>query len=169
LLILLTLLTSFREADYSKISKDILRNYVKAFACPRRLMLTSQGGAMMDDVQVISLSFLSFDALDIDQARVLYVDMMEELLHRINSHEKIRSHLHNYPFEESNIELMIGFDDQNRHILGDGHVALMFIGKNNTLLYRAYDRVIEQFYSLHTEPYKEARRIVTNLRDNALQ
>ena len=159
----LFLLTSFamRESNYCKMSDRIVRSYIKEFAMPRRLMLTCHGGAMMDDIQEISLSFLSFDALNVDQARVLYVEMMEELLNRINCHEKIRSFLHNYPFDISNIELMIGFEDANRKITRDGHVALMYIGRNQDLLYRAYNPDTEEFYSLHREHYPEARRKVT--------
>lgn len=171
LFLCLFLLTSFayREANYCKISDRIVRSYIKEFAMPRRLMLTCHGGAMMDDIQEVSLSFLSFDTLNVDQARVLYVNMMEEFLRRINSHEKIRPFLHNYPFEVSNFDLTIGFDDANRKILGDGHVAQMFISRNYTLYYEAYNPETEEFYTLHKEDYREARKIVKNLKDNLLQ
>lgn len=161
------ILTSFMYTtdDYCKISDHIVRNYIKEFAIPRRLILTSQGGAMMDDIQEISLSFVSFDALNIDQARILYVDMMEELLHRINCHENIRFYLHNYPFLESNIKLMIGFEDSQKKITSDGHVALMSIAKNHSIYFAAYNSVKQEFYTIHEEPYDEALKIVKNLKD----
>ncbi len=150
----------YREPNYCKMSNLIIEAYVKEFAKPRALFLTGLGGAMANDIQEISLNFLSFDALNVDETRRLYVIMMEEFLCRINCHEKIRPHLHNFPFDYSNIDLTIGFEDSKRKITGDGHVALMYIGKNQDLLYRAYNPDTEEFYSLHREPYEEARRIV---------
>ncbi|MCH9625437.1 MAG: hypothetical protein S4CHLAM123_06110 [Chlamydiales bacterium] len=150
---------TIREANYCKMSDCIVSNYVKEFARPRELMLSSSGGAMMDDIQEVFLSFLSFRALNIDEARVLYVEMMEEFLYRINHHEEIRPYLHNFPFEEKNFELSIGFEDSDRRITRDGHVAMVFIGNNHTVYYDAYDSD-EGFYTLCKESYEEARRIV---------
>ncbi len=160
----LILLSSFgiREANYCKTARQIVSKYVKEFAIPRRLMLSGRGGAMMDDIQEIFLDFLSFDKLNVEEARVLYVEMMEEFLCRINAHEKIRPYLHNYPFEESNVKLRIGFDDSERKILADGHVAQMSIAKNHILYFAAFDPDKDDFYSLHREPYEEARKIVEN-------
>ncbi len=162
LLPLLFLLTAFayREPDYCKMSHQIVRNYVKEFAKPRRLMLSGSGGAMMDDIQEVSLSFLSFDALNVDEARILYVEMMEEFLHRINCNEKIRPHLHNFPFEVDNIKLTISFLDSQGHTTRDGHVAMVFISRNHTIFYEAYNPITEDFYTLDKESYEEARKIV---------
>jgi hypothetical protein len=138
----------------------IIGNYVKEFVKPRGLLLTAYGGRMMNDIKEIEIRFLSFDALDVSAARKLYVEMMEEFLHRINDCEKIRPYLHNFPFEVANINLTIGFEDCERKITSDGHVALMYIGKNQDLLYRGYSSDTEEFYSLHRESYHEACKIV---------
>ena len=155
---------AYREPNYCKMSDYIVRNYIKEFAKPRRLMLTGSGGRMMYDIEEITLRFLSYRTLNVNEARTLYVEMMEEFLQRVNCHEKIRPHLHNFPFEVDNIELTIGFNDA-KGILGGGHVAHMFIGNNSTLHFAAYDPKIEDFYSLHEESYEEAVEIVKNQSD----
>jgi len=137
-----------------------VKTYVKQFAKPRGLHLTGSGGAMMYDVKKVILNFLSFDTLTVDEARVLYVEMMEEFLCRVNQNEKIRPYLHNYPFEINNFDLTIGFENAQRKITGDGHVALMYIGRNNELSFRGYNPEAEEFYSLHRESYAEALKIV---------
>ncbi len=158
---LLCLLSSFgyREPSYCKMSDHIVRNYIKEFVLPRRLMLSGSGGAMMNDIQEITLRFLSFDTIDVNEARVLYIEMMEEFLHRINCNEKIRPFLHNFPFVDENIKLNISFINSEGRTLRDGHVAMIFIGRNHTIYYEAYDP-ITKFYTLHREPYEEALRIV---------
>ncbi|MCH9625436.1 MAG: hypothetical protein S4CHLAM123_06100 [Chlamydiales bacterium] len=149
-----------REPYYCQISNRIAGSYVMEFARPRELMLTGYGGAMMDDIKNIELCFLSFAALNVDEARVLYVEMMEELLYRINCNEEVRPYLHNFPFEEENLKLRIGFEDCNGRITKDGHVALMSIAKDHILYFAAYDPVTEKFYTLYEAPYEEARKIV---------
>ncbi|MCC5832259.1 MAG: hypothetical protein JJU12_04360, partial [Chlamydiales bacterium] len=68
----------YREPAYCKIVECITKEYLKECAKPRSLVLTGYGGAMMDDIKEVFLSFLSFDVLNVDQARILYVEMMEE-------------------------------------------------------------------------------------------
>jgi len=162
LLPILFLFTScaMRDANYCKMSDRIVSSYIKEFAKPRNLMLSGYGGAMMDDIQEISLRFLSFSALNVDEARVLYVEMMEEFLCRINHHEEIRPYLHNFPFDVNNLDLTIGWINSDRRITKDGHMALMFIGNNHTIYYEAYDPNTEDFYTLCKESYEEARRTV---------
>ncbi|MCH9627352.1 MAG: hypothetical protein S4CHLAM2_09900 [Chlamydiales bacterium] len=147
-------------ANYVKMSDRIVKRYNKEVAKPKRLCLSGSGGAMMDDIKKVILNYQSFDSLNIDEGRVLFVDMMEEFLVRMNQNEKIRPYLHNYPFGVENFKLRIGFDDSKRNIIGDGHVALMFVNKNQDLLFEAYDQETGKFYTLHREPYAESLRIV---------
>jgi len=156
---------SLFAANYFKLSDQIVNTYDKQFAKPRGLHLSAQGGAMMDDIKKVILNFKSCDALTIDEARVLYVEMMEEFLCRVNQNEKIRPYLHNYPFEPHNFGLTIGFRNTERKITDDGHVALMFIGKNQQLRIAGYNPETEQFYSLHREPYQESLKIVQQARN----
>jgi hypothetical protein len=163
LLLFMLLLTSFayREPKYCKMVNGITRSYLSDFAEPRGLKLTGYGGAMMGDIQSITLRFSSFDALNVEAARKLYVEIMDTYLQCINAHEKIRPHLHNFPFDIDNIKLSIAFVGPQGLRRKDGHVALMFIGRNHTLYYDAYDPVAQDFYTLEEETYEEARRKVT--------
>jgi hypothetical protein len=164
-------LTSFgyREPNYCQMVDRITKNYLKEVAKPLNLKLSGYGGAMMGDIQSVTLRFLSYEILNVNEARMLYIKMMEEFLIRINQNDKIRPYLHDYPFEIKNIELVIGFDDANGHILGDGHVAHMFIARNNTLYYEAYNPETEKFYTLHKENYGEALKIAQNFNMDALK
>jgi hypothetical protein len=164
LLFLLFLPTCFgyQEADYCKIADQIVNSYVREFAQPRGLRLSAYGGAMMGDIQKITMGFSSFDALDTDKARTLFVDLMEEFLSRINCYKKIHPYLHTFPFEKNNIKLSISFVDLKGHNIADGHVALMGIRKNGTLYYAAYNNDIKEFYDLHQENYIEALQKVCN-------
>ncbi len=161
-LLTILLLTPFSvfPANYVKMSDRIVKQYNKEVAKPRNLYLSGSGGAMMNDIQRVILNFKSFDLLTVDEARALYIEMMEDFLSRMNQNGKIRPYLHDYPFGIDNFELTIGFRDSCRHITGDGHVALVFIGRNQELFFEAYDQETCKFYTLHREPYAESLRIV---------
>jgi len=158
----LLFLTSFRykESDYCKIADQIVNNYVREFATPRGLELYGYGGAMMNDIQKIELDFFCFEALNVDNARILYVEMMEELLNRINRHKKIHPYLHAFPFVEGNIKLMISFIGSKERDIDEGCVALMSIAKEHKVYFAAYDKEKKDYYDLCEESYEEARRKV---------
>ncbi len=158
--LLVPLLMAYREPQYCKMVDQITKSYLKEYVKPRRMMQTEYGGEMMDDIQKIFLSFVSFETLNVDQARILYVEMMEEYLKRVNNHEKVRPHLHNFPFEESNIKLMLSFENPDLTIKGDGNVALMSIAKNSTIYFAAFNPTTEKFYTIHEETYSEALKLM---------
>lgn len=162
----LCVFTSFREPHYCKMSDNIVRNFVEEVAQPRRLILSGTGGAMMDDIQEIYISFFSNDTLNVSQARVLYIEMMEELLHRVNFHDKIRPYLHNFPFREDNIKLVIRFVNAEGNAIRDGHVASMGIAKDHLIYFAAYDPVTENYYTINRELYEEARRMVMDAKSD---
>ena len=151
---------NYQEPNYCKIIDQITHGYLKEMAVPRGLTLTGYGGAMANDIQSVTLRFLSKNILNVREARILYVEMMENFLCRVNSHGKIRPYLHDFPFGIDNIKLTIGFVDSEGHTRRDGGLTLMFIGKNHELFYCGYDSNAEDFYDLHQELYEEAFKLV---------
>lgn len=147
-------------SNYCKILDCVVTSYCKEFVNSRRMILSGYGGEMMDDIQKVTLRFLSNDSLNVEQARILYVELMEEFLQRLNSCKKIRLYLHEFPFRIDNVRLTIAFENNERNITQDGHTALMYIGKNCELLFRGYNPETEEFYSLNRERYEVARKIV---------
>ncbi len=157
------LFTSFmhKEPEYCKMVDKLVSNYVNQIAKPHQLTFAAYGGAMMDDIQEITMRFISNKEMNVDQARELYVMMMESFLQRVNSSQELRPFMHNYPFEITNINLTIDFENSSGRITNDGHVAMIFIGRNQELLFRGYNSDNEDFYSLCREPYAKALKQVT--------
>ncbi len=114
----------------------------------------------MDDIQKINASYISFDRMTIEEARRLYVEVIEGYLCRYNQNEEIRPFLHDFPFTIGNLHVMIGFENEQRKHMDQGFVALMYVSKKHRLLYRAYDHEQEKFIDLYEEPYETARDIV---------
>jgi hypothetical protein len=154
---------SFSEPKYCKLSDRLFIPYNRELKS-KGLYLIGSGGAMMDDIQKVNATYISYQQLNVEQARELYVDVMEGYISRYNQNAEIRPYLHTYPVTVENFSVMIGFENEKHSHMGNGFVALMLIGKNNKLFYRAYDPQTDKFIPLNEEPYEVARQIV--IKDN---
>lgn len=154
------LVGSLEAANYLKLSDKTVNKYCKEVARPKGLRVSGRGGAFMHDIKQIILHFETCQVLSINDCRALYVEMVEELLGRYNDNEKIRPYLNNYPFELKNYKLMIAFLDAKKNEVDDGNIALMFVGRNDEICYEGYDSETKKYYTLHREPYSEAKKIV---------
>jgi len=162
LVLFLFLFSSYREAEYCRICDRIVARFGKEFAEPKGLHMYGTGGAMADDIKRVFVDFETSAALDIDQASALYVEVMEELLRRINADRQVRPYLHNYPFEESNIKLMMTFRGSEQNRIGEGLVAMMSITRNHIIRFSVYDPEKKECYDLGTMHYEEAREKFKN-------
>ncbi len=159
--VVINLITSSLCAkDYCKIADRITNKYVKTFAKPNHLQLTGYGGAMMYDVKEINLFFTSYDSLNLEQARSIFVEGVQTYLSQINQNESVRPYLHNYPFTEKNLYFVISFEDPATHnFIEDNSVALVSTNKNGIVSYSTHDPETQKFQTIHKEPYEEALAI----------
>ncbi len=149
-----------RQPLYVKLSKKIFFDYARDVKREYNLNLSKVGGAMMHDVKQVFAGFTGVRSVTHEEARRLYVEVLEGFLDRYNSSEEIRPYLHDYPFGVSNIELMLSFVDENRGRPEYGKMALVFVGKDQTIYYETYNHQNKDFETLFSEPYTEAREIV---------
>ena len=156
LLLALGTLSSFK-ANYVKLVHRVNASFTKEFGKDKHLHLIGSGGAMMDDVKGVTLHFISYEPYTIEEARSLYIELVENYLCRINQTEKLRPYLHDYPFTNANLNFIISFEDNSKHLRSDGYVAALYQVKDHELVYSGYD---DGLYPIHRETYDEAKEIV---------
>jgi hypothetical protein len=107
--IALTIFTGchFFEPYYIKLADQITIKTAKQLQQEDNLILVGTGGRMMHDIQMMAMSFDIYHEVDLNEARELLVHAVEKYLLAINSDEKIRPYLHEYPFNAKNIEIRI--------------------------------------------------------------
>ena len=88
------------------ISKKIYKNY--------QLRVYAYGGSMMEKIEEIDVNFKKNDLMTIQQARMLYIDVMEEGLAIVNSDLKIRPFLNSFPFTHNDLVIHLSFDNPDR-------------------------------------------------------
>lgn len=151
--------TAFGEAIHCKLSDKIFMPYNRELQKQKRLFVIGSGGAMMGDIQKVNASYLSFERMNLEEARKLYIEVVEGYINQYNKDEPIRPYLHDYPVTIENFQVRIGYENDQRKHMGEGYIAYVFKNKNN-VIYCTYDHEKKDFIDHHEEPYETARDIV---------
>jgi len=140
----------------NRVSKKLAKNY--------NLTVSAVGGSVDElGIKSIILIYRHYGAaLNVEKARIIMVNMIEEYLNEINNDEKLRTYLKNYPFTTSNLILsLISFnDDGETHV--DPDLVTISIEKDY-LSYQTKDPNNPYNYKdSFTEKYADALKIVRN-------
>ena len=97
----------YQSPRYVKLAHEITEKTAKKLKAQKNLYLVGTGGQMMDDIQMMAMSFDYYQEVDLKTARELTVHAINEYLSAINNNKEIRPYLHEYPFTAKNVEISI--------------------------------------------------------------
>lgn len=173
-----------KPPEYLKYVDEIVADFAKEMKKKHKLHCCGDGGSMPTDVAEIDVLFISYSHSTVDEARKLEINAVQELLKRINSHEKIRPYLREYPFNQDRVGVSISFRTETDDRPLDGSVAYVSMGKGKIFYYSAEMKMTtampliymneknevvkkmipghpeEDLINLMNEPYEEALKIV---------
>jgi len=173
-----------KPPEYLKYVDEIVEDFAKEMKKKHKLHCCGDGGSMPTDVAKIDVLFISYSHSTVDEARKMEVNAVQELLQRINSHEKIRPFLREYPFNQERVGVSISFRTETDDRPLDGSVAYVSIGKGKVFYYSAemkmtaatpliymneknevVEKLIpgqleEELIDLMNEPYEDSLKIV---------
>ena len=157
----------YAKMDYPDLAYGIVNNYSKEIKNKYNLKGFGKGGCMIDAVQSVFISYTSNQKVDIETARILFINVDEGLIKKFNEDEQIRPFLANYPFTYNNIELDLSFFENDGSEYDDGHISFVTLIKGN-ICYAIHDPSIRNNNPLvivHRENYEEALKIVRESRN----
>jgi len=99
---------------YVMLAHEITAKTGKELKAQKNLYLVGTGGGMMDDIQMMAMSFNYYKEVDLKTGRDLLVYATNEYLSAINNNTEIRPYLHEYPFTAKNIEIRIFIYNSDR-------------------------------------------------------
>ncbi len=105
-----------KTIDATEVSRTIL-NFSEKLYYDKHLQLEDSVVYYNTSINRIRLDFSSMDTLDIWEARAVLVDLVEELLDRINGNAIINSDLSSVPFTASDLEVYIYFKSFYNHYI----------------------------------------------------
>ena len=113
----------------------------------------------MHDVEKINLSLCTKKRLNVDEARQLFIPLIEKLLSKINTDTNIKPYLHNYPFTSKNLCISLRLEEKNGKKVERPYIAdvrLMF----GMVFYSVEDLNDDMLFEhVHEETYEEALKI----------
>ena len=146
---------------YVKLAKQITATTAERLEKQKKLHLVGTGGEMMDDIQMMAMSFYFYSIVDADVARNLLITSVEEYLSVINTNEKIKPYLHNYPFTAKNVEVTIFFYNSDGSNISPGAISIATADKGKVIYY-VDDPEKHTFKTLYEESYEEALKLVSS-------
>jgi hypothetical protein len=145
--------------DYEQIADQITAKTGKQLKKEKGLALVGTGGRMMNDIQMMAMSFYLYHEVSLEEARELVVHIGGKYLKNINECEEIRPHLHDNPFTAKNIEIRIWASNPDRTNLPPDKIFCFTINKG---LVSYFTRKLSYYNPLLEETYEEALEIVSN-------
>jgi len=152
-----------KSPDYTEYVAEVTSSFLKQTYKEYGFECGASGGQMPYDIEEISIQLVAYRSATIEQARELEITLTERFAEIINTHEKIRPFLREYPFPPSRVDVAISFKNPKRKKkvpMADDEVAFVFQAKNK-IFYRAKNPSSPYvFKAISDEPYEEAREIV---------
>lgn len=159
--LLLSLKRSDQGVNYVKIADKIVAKTANTLCKKHQLSCIADSAGMMHCVYMVGMSFEIRCTLDENEARIILIDCVEELLEAINSNKEIRPFLSNYPFNEKNIHLAIFSVDKNGQDTFDPYIGSVSISKQDSITFRTKDpNNIYGYKNEYRENYQEALKTV---------
>lgn len=143
----------YELTEKEKLSDEILEKVAIKLKNELGLIPCGTGGGMLDQIKMLALAFDYNEPLDQDRGREFLILAMDELASAINSDERIRPYLHNYPFDQRNVEIIIYFPTLERSNLEQPCVIAARRGK---LCYKYPSADPYKYGKIYEETYEEA-------------
>lgn len=148
------------------LARSAITSFSKEVFQTDHLALDGSGGAMLDDIKTFTMFFDSQKNVDLAEARILFVNIVERFLNKINNDQEIRHFLHKFPITEKNIYLEIQFSPDNFNF-HDRYVIYVSIpnfnpyAPTNRIHYKTANRDKNSTeFTYYNETYEEALKIV---------
>ncbi len=139
-----------------KLRDQLIGDFSKDLRRRKNLTLIATGGGQQGRLFV--LRFSAQQNVNLEQARELLVDVCEGFLKQVNNDQKFRPYMLEYPYNGTNIDIMIRFVDSNNYRAQPPYIALAanYQGK----VYYSTSNIKEDLIDLHAETYEEACKMV---------
>lgn len=133
-----------------------INSFAKQMERGKKLSLVATGGSSLNQrKRVFYLNFWTEKKLNVDEARILFIQTAEDFLKQVNQNETLRPFLENYPVTIQNLELSIGFFATHLEHLSAQYVSeiLSYKGK---IFYSSWSPEKNFYERIKIETWEEA-------------
>ena len=153
---------SLLKKDYSEIAHAITLRTAKQLEKEKGMKLVGTSGGMIDQVNSLGMHLYYYSPQETPEARKLALFVVDKFLHNINSDEKVRPYLNNYPFKVEDLEIFLYFRHPNRFEIKPRKICNIVID-NGQLTFNTRNKETGRLTTLFEETIEEAREKVSNM------
>ncbi|KIC73307.1 hypothetical protein DB42_CC00180 [Neochlamydia sp. EPS4] len=159
----LSLLNSYEEPKQAKFVSEILDKASKKLRSKYDMRTIGTGIGMPDGVvTMLALSFEKTGPLSREEGRRIIVDCVQEMLQIINTHERIRPYLKNYPFTPNDIKIAIFLKDPSGYNIYYPHFGALSSTKAQIDYMFTASENPNRYMKIEEEKFEEALEMVQN-------
>lgn len=151
-----------KKIDSEELSKIVI-NFSTKMKIDKHLELEDSWAAYDDYITRLCLQYSSQRLLTVYDARLLMVELVEDLLTRINSNTVVSFELANYPFTADELDVKITFESYYGRYIDEQYVGLAWLQAGCVHFY-AFDRKDLSYNDIdwdhhRFEPYTKSREL----------
>jgi len=154
-----TCLAGDKLPNFWKLAQKIMGEYSQEMRKKHSFEVAGSGGSAAYDMQVATITYAGYQSLNIDEARRLFIEVVDGLAYKFNKDKVIRPFLHDYPFTRQNIDIALTFKNGTDLFITQGKIAHVAAGGSD-IIYSIYNSTTRRLETVFQEPYEEALRIV---------
>jgi len=151
----------------SRVSKEyaaaysFMGDFAKKQQLENGLSVCGVGHSMPEGkIKELILYFIAQRKLMVEDARILYITVTQQMLDQINADERLRFCLDHYPFTVDDLDISLAFAKESGKDVDPPYIAYVSTTKG-IIHYVWYDASTDRFFKERIkEPYEEALRIV---------
>lgn len=111
------------------------------------------GGSLKNDVEKLRLQYRCYEQREFDEARAIVLPMAQNLICMVNEDQKLRPHLHNYPFTANDIIFVVDFRNINESYYAPPYLARVYVA-NGRIYYQVFNPYTSCMNTMHEEPFE---------------
>ncbi len=158
--------------NYYTKGEIFIKNEVYKFAKQNDFILNAYGINIDNDssspewnaIHDFYFTFYSFEKANLQQARKVLINCIENLLNEINNNKEISSYLYSAPFTYKNLDLGIFFFNKKGKPRNENYIYTCAIDEDKIYYKTAYPN--GTFARIHEETYEESLKIVESEKSN---
>jgi hypothetical protein len=154
-----------KKIDSEELSKIII-NFSAKMKIDKHLELEDSWASYEDYIKKLYLRYSSQRLVTLYDARLIMVELVEELLYRINNHSILSYELEHFPFTADDLDIKINFESFYGRYIDEQYIGLVCLQDGGVHFY-AFDHKDQSIDRFHDrfEPYTKSRELALIKRD----
>lgn len=149
-----------KPIDYERFANQVTKILIEEVKRDLGYSCEMTGGSMPHDIERITVGFAVYEKASVDRAREIEVEITERFLRIINSHERIRPFLREYPFTAKGADIELNFYDRRKKDVQIGNCVSYVFRAHDEIFYMASETEEYNLEEIAKEKYEDALKQV---------